>query len=484
MLLARAIRAMLRSITKPSLTKFPNIFAQPRKRISGNGSFWRMIDTGTMCCTQHYRFACYSKNFLHPTHKMFYPTTVTPYTYLSGRNDNVEPEDGLSSSFDSDNSSPSLWLELSASSSISSAQDDAKILPPIPNDFMRPAMPLTATSPRHRPNRVSGSNFLFFVGACCNTIVAVWDLTSDKKATANGTYFSYAYRDEMTGDGYQYYFANDDDGLDDDDGTAWNSAFANSTNIVDDDSNKKTASDDLFYFLYTFGPVVYLGVALLEIRQALWSISSDTTSAKRLSSLWWRLAAALVFGLGAMCEIYSTVLDDVFETEDSWVDDAYHLQVAAERPWFASNYKLNAMSVHLYLVSGLLRFVSFLKASSKATNSRLQYAFPDNDISWRNWILLGAAQVFVVATLFDCILSYIYDPQTWRDAANVSHDYLFLDKVDTASTILWNVAAVLYILADLMKPQPRTMSAQTVTVTLPPYPVEEAVPFVDGNPAV
>ncbi|KAL3910176.1 MAG: hypothetical protein SGARI_002254, partial [Bacillariaceae sp.] len=286
------------------------------------------------------------------------------------------------------------------------------------------------------------SNIFFLAGACCQTFVSVWDLLS------------------------AIYDSDDDD---DDDGVYI-----------------YTFSDRAYYFMYTLGPTLYLFNSLVDIR---WSMAfltfpnpfkyccadtkvaaiattqdenapqdteersmdgntasssscsrSSSVSGVELEERWWGLVVAIVFGLGAVCEIYSTILDDVYEDADDYDDDSYLVNQASKLKWFLSNYKITAVSMHLYLLSGVIQLISQRKShrgshvafccndgGGGGGRSRVHgEPGPGDDSAAKGsvcasphtfaiWIMMVGTILFVTGTLMDCIISYIYDPQVLND---------------------------------------------------------------------
>lgn len=382
-----------------------------------------------------------------------FSVSITPYRYLSAREEGVD-DDG-SSSFDPEGSSSSLLLEMSSSKSFESSSKDMHRgdSSMTPTNLFSPSVVVAGSKSTlgRSTTTISLANLLFFVGACCQTITTVWDWTSDKTATDNGTYIEYYYDDDNgdnaggNDDVYGYIYNNDDATK------AAAAATTTTTTTTPSPAAVYLASDQLHYFLFTLGPVLYLGVALLQMRRSMQKMSTYCNCASSSghsgsSSPWLGLMAAMIFGMAAMCEIYSTILDDVFQTEDSWIDDAYHSQLAANRPWFASNYKMTMIAMHLYLVSGMMYFESLRRPQQ----SLLSTTPVDTSIMKITYIRLSGTLLFMVGTLMDCLLTYIDDPQTLH-GADVSHNYLFLDKFNAISSILWNVAAGMFVLADIVR---------------------------------
>jgi len=285
------------------------------------------------------------------------------------------------------------------------------------------------------------SNMFFFAGACCQTIMSVWDLRG-AIADANGE--------------------NDDDS-------------------TDDDNYVYTTSDKVYYFLYTLGPFLYLLNACTEIRWALayWncpsccsqseavteavtvstgerddiangsgSVSSYSTEPAEVSreECWRELMGGIIFGVGALFEIYSTLLDDVYEDADDYDDDAYLLKVARKRGFFVSNYKMNMVAMHLYLLSGILDLVSHRRGQSRRWN------LSDSE-SFSAFIMFLGTLFFVIGTCMDAVLSYFYDPEFMHGIdphGRLDISDLALARSDLTSSILWNLDAICYIIADIL----------------------------------
>ena len=222
------------------------------------------------------------------------------------------------------------------------------------------------------------SNAVFFIGASIQTYTSIVSLIDSKE-------------DALV----------DDDWPDDD---------------YDDDDYVYTAADDVWYTLYSVGPLLYIINSIIDIRWMTgqlvstwsWSIccpcfsrggrpssveihssvqqgqldriievntvesentndSDDDESCSTMDStvdtayraeLAWHIVAACVFGLGAFFEFYSTFLDDYYEDCDEWDDDAYLLKEENKRKWFVSNYDMDFIGMHLYFLSGIIELMA------------------------------------------------------------------------------------------------------------------------------
>ncbi|KAL3922670.1 MAG: hypothetical protein SGILL_002084, partial [Bacillariaceae sp.] len=206
--------------------------------------------------------------------------------------------------------------------------------------------------------------------------------------------------------------------------------------------------------------------------------ASTSTSAVEMEERWWGLVVAIVFGLGAICEIYSTVLDDVYEDADDFDDDHYLIKVENRRKWFVSNYKMTTIAMHLYLLSGIIQLISQRKShrgshvavccgggeNRKRRRSEMDPEadhtnMPSGDLTYSSvdffaaWITMVGTLLFVLGTLIDCTISYIYDPQVLNEIDHnkiVTINDVVLAHCDVTSSIFWNIDAILYIVADVL----------------------------------
>jgi hypothetical protein len=325
------------------------------------------------------------------------------------------------------------------------------------------------------------SNLFFLAGACCQTFISLWD---------------------------------------------WKSAVDEANGLVDDDDDDGvyvyTFSDKAYYVLYTLGPLLYLCNSIVDIRWAMAFLSfpslscccfnrnqatiaptenfedfhpllanedhsthgnaaisasisatsMSTSTSVEMEERWWGLVVAIVFGLGALCEIYSTVLDDVYEDADDYDDDHYLIKIEKRRKWFVSNYKMTTIAMHLYLLCGIIQLISQRKSHRGShfavccggAKRRQQQDGTDDDHdrqttrlsfvdSFAIWIMMIGTLLFIIGTLMDCVISYIYDPQVLHEidrnkAINVNDVVLAI--CDVTSSIFWNVDAILYIVADVL----------------------------------
>jgi hypothetical protein len=356
---------------------------------------------------------------------LFHPSIVTPYRSLStGSDDDDNCTLAISTS---DGSSTSIWLELSPVV----PSHDSSYFGKNPNQTSSVmTSTLWSSIPTKDAARIHSAAFysklLLFLGATCQTIISIWDY---RITTTTPFYYVYVYDDNV------------------------------SMNI----STEYTVysfTDRLYYILFTLGPALYVGNAILDIRESLSSQVGPPHQAIVTKS-GWLLAAATLFGVGALCQIYSTVLDDVYEQEDAWCDDTYLLQTAEGRQWFTSNYKMTTLSMHLYLLSGFLHLFALRHTCCRwGYNSNTTHTIDETEMSHSSTTQMLASQLvlcgtllFVVGTLMDCLISWIYDPQTLRGIYSIfpALNYVVLGRVDVTSSILWNAGAVLYLLAHRME---------------------------------
>jgi len=332
------------------------------------------------------------------------------------------------------------------------------------------------------------SNAFFLVGACVQSYTAFIDLRDAKEE-----------RDDY-----------DDDDYDDD----------------DDDDYVYTVADKAYYALYSVGPLLYIINSIIDVRWlrehsgspwswSFWcrcvrhnnSLSSveipnteqqeqyrcivevdindteetsnfddagsystmgDSVGTAYRSELFWQLVAALLFGLGATFEFYSTFLDDYWGDEDDSDDDAYLIKMENKRNWYVSNYKIEFIGMHLYLFSGIIQLIS--QRNSYRSGGKLCFGSQDdkesddtpdstNPIDSSNRLaellmFLGTA-LFVFGTLMDCGIAYLSDPSI-RLGMDPSKTIFWdlnqftLSICNLISSMLWNVDALFYIWADIL----------------------------------
>jgi hypothetical protein len=355
---------------------------------------------------------------------LFHPSIVTPYRSLPTESDACDNYDLCFSN--SDESSSSVWLELApgVSSHDSHNVHNVEMNPKQPSSVMTSTLrsSISTHDAAHSHSSIFQSKLFFFLGATCQTIISIWDY----RITTTGTYY--------------YVYVYDDTVYD-----------VNTVTVY-------SFTDRLYYVLFTLGPALYVCNAILDIRGSLGWQGNSMYHTNSTNSGWF-VTAATFFGLGALCQIYSTVLDDVYEQEDAWCDDSYLLQTAEGRRWITSNYKMTTLSMHLYLLSGILHLFA-LRHACGCCGHHLAQPGPIDDMNVRNsstWMIASrlafcGTLLFVVGTLMDCFISWIYDPQTLRGIYSIfpALDIVVLAKVDVTSSILWNASAVLYLLAHRM----------------------------------
>eukprot|EP00531_Pseudo-nitzschia_arenysensis_P000095 CAMPEP_0116146136 /NCGR_PEP_ID=MMETSP0329-20121206/17000_1 /TAXON_ID=697910 /ORGANISM="Pseudo-nitzschia arenysensis, Strain B593" /LENGTH=477 /DNA_ID=CAMNT_0003641857 /DNA_START=263 /DNA_END=1696 /DNA_ORIENTATION=- len=297
------------------------------------------------------------------------------------------------------------------------------------------------------------------------------------------------------------------------------SAMYEESRVWDDDSDDDdyvyTALDRTYYVLYSFAPLLCIFSALVDLRYykgvtavSLWSwsfwcpcfvrnedaseeienldeqaqqvqyqriVEVDTTNVERINSFvedeqnsfstmessvaenpYYHLAAALLFGLGGCFEFYSTFLYDHYEDVDCWDDDAYLIKEEMKRAWFVSNYRIDFIGMHLYLLSGVMSLIAqrdsfrsgwrcvFSECRSKSSRS--------NDSSYRTaqFLMLLGSVLFVGGTLLDCTISWISDPLLRHDMDPALHlNQVALAWFGLTSNLMWNIDAILYMISDV-----------------------------------
>jgi hypothetical protein len=410
---------------------------------------------------------------------LFHPSIVTPYRRLSTESEDDHNYTSVCSNHDG--SSSSVLLEMSPSASSPESRNFATN--PKQTSSVRTSTLWSSTptdDAAHFHPSTFYANLLFFLGATCQTIISIWDY----RITTKGA-FVYVYGDDVTGLEYIWDNANDDPN----NGTEYH--FNSFTN-------------KLYYILFTLGPVLYVCNALLDIRGSLAWRGNPIYQATSTNSGWFLIAATL-FGMGAVCQIYSTVLDDVYEQEDAWCDDTYLLETAAGRQWFTSNYKMKTISMHLYLLSGLLhlqalRCVYCCCCYHPSPPGRVDMR-PSSTLVMVSRLVMCGKLLFVVGALMDCLISWIYDPQTLRGIYSIfpALDAVMLGKLDVTSSFLWNAGAVLYLMAQMMTyhrygcsckvttgwhstvTPTRTETMEVGTTSSLTLHIEESVPVVDES---
>ena len=319
------------------------------------------------------------------------------------------------------------------------------------------------------------SNLLFFVSASIQTFTSVVDVTSAQEEE------SQVWDDDRDDDDYVY-----------------------------------TALDKTYYVLYSFAPILFITSALIDVQYyndqraiSIWSLSFwfpyffpsennsstenetleqqeheyqciievDTNNVERINSFvedednsystmessveespHLHLAAAVAFLLGACFEFYSTFLYDYYQDFDDWDDDAYLIKQEMKRKWFVSDYRIDFVGMHLYLLSGVLSLISqrhsfhsgwkcvFSESRSRSTRSA--------DSSYRTatlFMLLGTV-LFVGGTLLDCTISWISDPALRHEMNPALHlNQVQLSWFSLTSSLMWNIDAVLYVMADILQ---------------------------------
>jgi hypothetical protein len=171
------------------------------------------------------------------------------------------------------------------------------------------------------------------------------------------------------------------------------------------------------------------------------SASSNSSDSVTETERRWELAASVIFGLGAILETYSTLLDDVYDSDDDDDDGGKKLAALTSGvllPWFMTYGVINVASMHLYLLCGLVELYMQRKSLSLSTFQN----FFSAEGSYDSYIFVGII-FFVMGTLLDCTMSFLFENDI------VTNEFV-LAKCDLASAILWNVCAPLYLMADLI----------------------------------
>lgn len=318
--------------------------------------------------------------------------------------DHDSPRDGFSSG-------PTLIVELSPSNSSEEQSSETPTQLSSNNPYSPTVLAFlkTGSAQAHdlvKMNFTKTSNLLFLVGAFCQLLVAIWDLKDAKDIAFKAT--------------------------------------ALDGNPADDNDYTITATDKASYLFYTLGPALYGGKALLDIRRSLQARSHSRNDQR------WNVVAGVIFCLGAMFAIYDSILYDAHEEQDDADDDGYLLAVATSRSWFGSEFKMNIISTHLYLISGAI-FLSLHTGCFHGWQQILSINAPPLQLAYR--ILICGTICFVMGAIMDALLSYFYDPQILdkidHDDAIPATD-LGLAKAKFASTFLWTLAPTMYILVDVL----------------------------------
>jgi len=363
------------------------------------------------------------------------------------------------------------------------------------------------------------SNLVFLIGSCIQTYTSIVDLKD-------------ASEEELEDDDW------DDDYDDDADDDDWC-----------DDDYVYTIADKTWYVLYSLGPLLYIINSLIDVKwltahstahsvspwswkfwcrcfrrrdnsateietperleqyQRIVRVDTDRSEGSNLSDnssystmeshietsygtdIAWQLVAAFTFGLGAFFEFYGTFLDDYYEDEDDWDDDSYLIKMEDRRKWYVSNYKIEFIGMHLYLLSGFImliaqrdsyrsglkfgccfgdirRFFFVCEEKDKENenedeNDRSQMTNPDSTHPTESsnrlalFLMLLGTVLFVCGTLLDCTIAWLSDPELRYDLDPKKKVLWDLNEFtlaifDLISSLLWNVDAFLYICADIL----------------------------------
>ena len=208
--------------------------------------------------------------------------------------------------------------------------------------------------------------------------------------------------------------------------------------------------------------------------------SNITSSFESTDATYWGLLTAFIFGIGAIFELYSTFLDDHYEEADDWDDDAYLIKEEMKRPWYVSNYKIGFIGMNLYLLSGIVELLAQRKSYRSGCNISRIFCRQDEqqpinkpksveiestllsssssssslspDRITKTLLFLGSF-LFVCGTLLDCTIALLYDPEARHDLDPnkiVIINDVVLCTCSLISSLLWNIDAVLCIIADIL----------------------------------
>ena len=302
--------------------------------------------------------------------------------------------------------SSSSQLELSRSAELNNRSQDHE-------DDNDSSSTSSSSSSEHPPLADPGdmkyslsSNLLFLLGAALQTYIAAWDLVAAKKEETSA--------DEK-----------DDD----------------QRSLVTDDEKGNSETSGFYQVLNSLGPFLYILNAFVDV---WWALASSrcflSSSLRNLSFVQfmqigsqsgnvhldydtinqiWDLNIAVFFGIGAILEFYSTFFDE---------DD-----IRARR--YTTGYYINMVSMHTYLISGLLaaqkdRALLCTIARSPA----------------RCFVSLGIL-LFLMGSILDCVISYLYDPELQSE--NIISK-VTLAACNFSSSALWFADAFFYVWADCL----------------------------------
>lgn len=279
------------------------------------------------------------------------------------------------------------------------------------------------------------SNLLFLVGASMQTYIAVWDLEDAESDAATGS-------------------SPEDDG---------NNNNNNNAEFMDDFLDHDVLRSRIYTVLNRLGPLLFILNAIVDIKWAMvlpavsldyttppttngseqearrnlfptfrglpyWAIitrQEGTSLDNDISGKLWDLAVAFTFGLGALFEFYSTFIDD----DDDAKNDEHTTGV------LLAGYRVSMVSVHIYLISGLLT----------VHKERVLVCYPGGSKIRR--LKACGMMLFLTGSINDVVLSYLYNPQLVAD--NIVSE-VTLAWCNLCSTILWNTDAIFYVLADYL----------------------------------
>jgi len=259
------------------------------------------------------------------------------------------------------------------------------------------------------------SNLLFLAGACVQTAVAIWDVI-DAISDAN------------------------EDAAEDD----------NTVSLVDDLTDHQDLESRMYSIMTCVGPFLYIMNAIVDVKWAVTlpptvdgedEVRGSVWAAFRNVPLWNFItqrddvivedvimeklsdfATGITFGIAALFEFYGTFFD-----ED---ENATHVKA-----YLAAGYKVNMVAMHTYLLSGIFA----------VQKDRTLICYPGGSLA-RRLIACGMI-LFLTGSILDCVIAYLYNPKLVSD--NNLTD-VTLSWCNLASTLLWNVDAVFYVLSDFI----------------------------------
>lgn len=255
------------------------------------------------------------------------------------------------------------------------------------------------------------SNALFLLGSGLQTYMAAWDVMA---ATGN--------QNNSSSDPLYNSYKDDDD---------MKQALEDGE-TADNNAHQRTS---LYQTLYSMGPFLFIVNAMVDVRWALGGSQVSGLSFVQIARFWWTslgerehvssmlqtwdLSIAVFFGFGAIFEFYSTLVDD----------DNVHGK------GYTIGYYVNMVSMHTYLISGLLAIQK---------DRALLCAFGRSP---SRCLMSVGVLLFLMGSVLDCVISYLYDPELLTD--NIISE-VTLTACNLSSSVLWFIDAILYIWADCL----------------------------------